>query len=107
MVKLDPHPPPWSVEEVLGTARLPGSLVAALSAWLQVRKEDGGPLSPEKRSGQGMHSFLSHLASRVEPVPGFERLALFLVNLDGTVHLLQSLFFVPVGLYSTDQGLFV
>ena len=45
-------------------------------ARFRVRREDGGPLPTEKRSGRGIHSFLGHLASGVDPVPGFERVAL-------------------------------
>ena len=72
MVNLNPPLPPQLVGEVLGTKRLPGNLVAALSDQLQVTKEVGGPLSPEKRYGRGVHYFLDHLASEVDPVPGFE-----------------------------------
>ena len=69
-------------------------------------KEDGGPLSQEKRSCRGVHSFLARLASRVDPVPGFERVGLLQVDLDGTVHVLPSMFSVPVDLYFTARRLF-
>ena len=60
----------------------------------------------EKRSGRGFHSFLDHLDSMVDPVPGFKRVALVQVYHDRMVHLLYSMFSVPVGLYSTDRRLF-
>ena len=44
--------------------------------------------------------------SSVDPVLGFERLFLLGVNRDRTVHLMQSLFSVPVGLYSTSSRFF-
>ena len=53
-----------------------------------------------------MQPFLSHLASRVDPLPGLERVALPQVNLDGIVLFLHSLFSVPIGLYSTASWLF-
>ena len=53
-----------------------------------------------------MNFFLSHLAYGVELVPGFVKLTIFSVNQDGTVHLMQSLFSVSVGLYSTTRRLF-
>ena len=73
---MTPPPPPRSVGEVLGIGRLPDGLVAELSAGFQFTKEYGGPLSTEKRSGRGFHSFLTHLASRVDPVPGLKRVML-------------------------------
>ena len=52
----------------------------------------------EKRSGCGVHPFQANLASRVDPVPGFERVALLQVKIEGMVLLLHSLFSVLVGL---------
>ena len=57
-------------------------------------KDDGGLLSPEKWSGRGVHSFLSHLASGMDPVPGFERVGILQVDPDVTVHILHSMFSV-------------
>ena len=91
---------------MLGIGQLLGDLVEALLAWFRVTREDGGSLSIEKRSGRGVHSFLAYLASGVDPVPGFERVVLLQVDLDGTVHLLHLLFSVPAGLYSTAWRLF-
>ena len=109
MVDLDPPPPPRLVEEVLGTVQLPNNLVVALSDRPRVKKEDGGKLSPEKRSGQVVHSFLAHLAhlaSGADPIPGFERVRLLQVDPDGLVHVLHSMFSVPVDLYSSARRLF-
>ena len=107
MVDLDPPPPPRSVGEVLGTGRLPDNIVAELLAWFQGTKEDGGTLYLEKRSVRGVNSFLAHLASGVDPVPGFDRVGLLQVDPDGTVHVLHSILSVPVDLYSTARRLFV
>ena len=106
MVNLDPPPPPRSVGEVLGTGQLPDNLVAALSDRFRVTKEDDRPLSPEKRYGRGVHYFLANLASRVDPVPGFDRVGLLQVNPDGMVHILHSMFSVPVDLYPSARRLF-
>ena len=54
----------------------------------------------------GLHSFLSHLASGIDPVPGFEKLCLLGVDWEGTVHLMHLLFSIPVDLYSTSRRLF-
>ena len=92
--------------ELLGNVRLPEDIFVALLDRFGVTKEDGRPLSLEKRSGRVLHSFLAHLASGMDPVPYFERVALFQVDLDKTVHLLHSLLSVPVGLYSMSWRLF-
>ena len=66
-----PQPPLVArlVGEVLGTVRLPEELVEALPGQFLTVWEEGGPLSMERRNGRGIHSFLIHLTSRVEPVP--------------------------------------
>ena len=106
MVGLDPPPPPRSVGEVLGTGQMPGDLVAASLVRFQLTKEDDGLLSLKKRSGRGVESFLAHLASGVDPVPGFERVGLLQVEPDGMVHVLHSMLSVPVDIYSTARRLF-
>ena len=70
----DPNPPrpPWLDGEVLDNRRLPGDLVRALLDWLGVTGEDGGPLSSDTRSVQGIHAFLGNLASRMDIDPGLE-----------------------------------
>ena len=80
--------PPWPLQLVRGvlrTCRLPDDIVGALSAWFWVIQEEGGPLSTELRSRLGLHAFLGHLTSRVDPSPGMERLVLLGFDQDGTV----------------------
>ena len=60
----------------------------------------------ERRAGRGLHYFLRHLDSGVDPVPRFERLSLLGVSQDGTVNLLHSLLSVTVGFYSMAQWIF-
>ena len=105
-VMVDPPWPPRLVGGVLGTSHLPDNFARALLAWFLVTREDGGLISMEKSSDRGLHYLLGHLASRLDPVLGFEQVALIGINQDGTVQLLHSLFSVPVGLYSTAQWLF-
>ena len=81
-------------------------LVAALSSQFRVTKEDGGPLSPDKRSGWGVHLFLAHLASGVDLVPGVERMGLLQIDPDETLHILHSMSSVLFDLYSTARRLF-
>ena len=83
---------------MLGTSRIPENLVEALLARFRVTREDGGSPSTEKRYGCGVHSFLDHLASGVDPVPGLEWMALLQIDPYGTVHLLHLLFSVQIGL---------
>ena len=87
---------------MLGTSSLPGNLVKALSERFRDMREEVVSLLTEKRSGRGVHSFLAHIASGVDMVPGFEGVAILQVDLDGTVHLMHLLFSVPVGMYYTD-----
>ena len=86
---------------MLGTSQFPKNVARALLVWFHLKRGDGGPLSTEKRSGRGIHSFLGHIASGVDTVPGFERVACLQVEPGRTVHLLHLLFSVQVGLYST------
>ena len=69
-------------------------------------KEEGGTLSLEKRSVQVVHSFLAHLVSGVDLVPGFEQVGLLQVSPDVVVHVLHSMFSVPFDLYSMARRLF-
>ena len=70
MVDLPPLRPPRSVAEALGTGAIRAKLSAILAAHSQTVFKDGTDLTLEKRSGQGIHSFLVPLASGVDPVPG-------------------------------------
>ena len=103
----DPKPLrlPRLVGEVLRTGQLPDDLVGALEDRFRVTVEEGGYLSSEILTGRGLHAFLGHLASGVEPYPGLERLYLLGVDREGTVHVLHSFFSVPVGCYSTERRL--
>ena len=56
-------------------------------------------------SGQGLHAFLSHLASGVDPVLRLELLARIFVDSDRTVQILHSLCSVLVGPYNMDRRL--
>ena len=93
----DPAQPPWPVGEVLGTGRLPDDLVRYFSDWFRVTREEGGPLSVELRYKRGIHTFIGHLAYRVDPAPVMEHPAFLGVDWDRTVHILNFFFFVPVG----------
>ena len=106
MVDHNPPLPHQLVGEVLGTGRLPNDIFATLSDRFRITKEDGGSLSAEKRSDRGVHSLLAHLASGVDPVPGFGWVVILQVEPDGTVYVLYTLFSIPADMYSTARRLF-
>ena len=106
MVDPDPPRPPQLVEEVLETGHIPDELVEALLGRFRTVREDGGPLLIEKRTGQGLHSLLGHLASGIDPVPGFVGLTLLGIDWYRKVHLLHSLLSVLFGLYSMTWQIF-
>ena len=54
-----------------------------------------------------IHSFLAHLALGEVPVPGLEQVTLVILDPDRRVHLMHSLFFVQVNVYSNQCRLFV
>ena len=97
---------PLLVAEALGTRAIPGELSAILVGRFQAVREEGAALPSDKRSGQGIHSFLVQLMLGVDHIPGLERVILVEVDPDVMVHLFYSLFFVSVDLYSTRQRLF-
>ena len=97
-----PPQPHWSVGEVLGTSPLLNKLVEALLASLWVTRKDGWGLLLELRYGQGLHAFLWHLASYVDPVTGMERLDLLGFDQDEILDLLYLFFSILVGSYSMD-----
>ena len=102
-----PHPscPPQLVGGVLGTGKLHNKLVGDLLYRFQFTWEEGGGVSSDLRARQGIHVFLGHLPSRVDPVPGLERLTPLMFDCDRMVHLLHLFFYIPVGPYSTDWRL--
>ena len=89
MGSTDPPQPPWLVGEVIGTGRLTYNIYGDFTARFLVTREERGLLYAELRSVRGLHTFLSNLASRLEPSPGLDRLALPGVNRDETVHTLH------------------
>ena len=90
----------------MGTGEIPAELAATLAAHSLTACEFGAALTPAKRSGRGIHSFLAHLKSGVDPVPGLDRVTVVRVDPDRRVHLMHSLFSFRVELYSTQPHLF-
>ena len=64
-------------------------------------------ITTERRAGQVLNSFLSHIVSGSNPVPVFGRLSIIRVDQGRTVHLMHSLFYVPFGFYSMFRRLLV
>ena len=69
-------------------------------------KYNCGTLSTEGCSSQGIHSFLDLFASVIDPVLGFSGFSLLDVDWYGAVHLLQSLFYIPIVVYTTTRRIF-
>ena len=90
----------------LGTSFFPDNIVEALLAWFRLMREDGSLLSLEGISGQVIHAFLEPLALSLDPMLRFDRLMLLAIYHFGDMHLLHSLLFVPVGVYSTSRRIF-
>ena len=84
----------------------PGRAGHDLAAHSWTVRKDGTARTPEERTGQGLHFFLSHLALGEVPVPGLERVTLVGVDEDRRMHLMHSLFSVRVDIYSTEFRLF-
>ena len=79
----DPPQPHWLPGEALVNGWLPDVMTEIpASCFLMAHEDWGGGLPTEKRSGRGLHSFLAHLASGVDPVPGLERICLLGVDQD-------------------------
>ena len=83
--------PPLLVAEALGNIVIPAELSAILVDRFWMVWEDGAALPSEKHLGQGIHSFLVHIFSGVDHIPGLERVTLVGVDPDIVVHLLHSL----------------
>ena len=90
--------PPQLVEEVMVSGTLPEELAVVLSSRFGVLEEDSGALWTERRSRRLLHALLGRPDSCPDHRPNFERLTLLGVDRDGMVHLIKSLFSVPVGL---------
>ena len=67
---------------------------------------DGGYLPTELQKGGGIHAFLGCIMAEAAPVPGLEDIMLLGVDRDGGLHILHSLFSVPVGSYDPVRQLF-
>ena len=106
MVNPGPPRPPRLVAEALGTRSILAKLAAILTDHSRTVREDGAALTPEKRSGRGIHTFLAQLASGVDPVPGLEQETVVRVYPDRRVHLMLSIFSVQFDLYLTQRRLF-
>ena len=96
----------WLVAEDLGTRAILSKLSTILTIRFRTISEDGADLPSDKRLGQGIHSFLAQLALVVDNIPGLDRVTLVVVDPDGMVNLLHSLFSIPVDLYSSIWCLF-
>ena len=77
------------MKEVLGNGPLPAEIIGVLSDRLHVAVEDDVTLLTEKLSVCPLHAFLVHIATRTDPLVGFERIYLLGVDQYGMVHLLN------------------
>ena len=100
-----PCPPPLT-EEALEIVEIPGELSLILASSFQMVCEDGAALTSGKRSGRGFHYFMDRLALGVDHIPCLEKVTLVGVDPYGMVHFLNSLFSVPVKLFSTSRRIF-
>ena len=106
MVDPPPPRPPWLVAEDMGNILILAELAMILADHFHTVRKEGASLSEEKRSGRGIHFFLSQMALGVDLVPGLEKVTLVGFDLDGMVHLMHSLFSVWVDIYLTSRRLF-
>ena len=106
MVYSAPTQPPWLVAEALETEAIPAKFAVILAAHSRNVCEDRAALTPEKRLGQGIHSFLEQLSSGVYLVLDLERVMVVGVDPDERVYLMHSLFSVQVDVYFTQRRLF-
>ena len=60
---------PRSVAKVLGTGFIPAELAAILTEHSRTVRKDGSARTPEERTEQGLHAFLSSLVLGEMPVP--------------------------------------
>ena len=57
-------------------------------------------------SSRGIHSFLGILAFGIDPVSGFSVLALLVIYREGAIHLLHSLLYFLLFVYTTTRHIF-
>ena len=67
---------PRLMVETLRTGAIPAELFTIFAARFWTVCEDEASLSPKKSSGLGIQSFLTQMASGVDPIPGLERVTL-------------------------------
>ena len=105
---VDPGLPrsPRLVAEVLGAGSIPADLAAILAEHSCTVYKYRTARTTEDPTGWGLHTFLLHLVLGEVPVPSLESVTLVVVDEDGRVHLMHSLFSVRVNVYSTEGRLF-
>ena len=106
MVDLGTPWPPRSVVEALGTGEISAELAVILVTHSQTVHEDRTAYTPEERLVWVIHSFLAQISSRVDLVPGLERVTMVGIDPGGRVLLMHSLFSVRVNVYSTQRRIF-
>ena len=94
------------MEEAIGTRAILAKLAVILAAHFRTVHKYGADLSMEKRSVQGIQSFLAKLTLGVDLIPILERVTLVGINPDGMLHLIHLLFSVRVNLYLNSLCLF-
>ena len=103
MGNTNPIQPPWLVDEVLGTGRLPRYFFGVILYRLQVIGSGGTALIMYKSKRGGIHSFLGRLTVEVDSFPGLAGLALLGVEQDEGACILHSFLSVLVGPYNLDR----
>ena len=83
MGNTNPNQPPRSVDEVLGTSRIPNDFVGFLLDRYRVTDANGAALINKQYKGGGIHSFLGCLTDELAPVPGLAGPTLLGVDQDG------------------------
>ena len=91
MVNLPPPPLQLhcSEAEALGTGVISVKLSAILAAHFRTVRKNGEALLSDKRSGQGIHSFLAQITPGGNLIPGLDLVTLVGVDPDLMVHLLH------------------
>ena len=87
--------------EALRTGAILAELAAILADHSQTLFKDRADLTPEKRSGRWIHSFLAQLESGLNAVPGLEWVTVVRVDPYVRAHHMHLLFSVQFDLHST------